>query len=79
MRSRRRGAGRTGRHGAQALRYEGLSATQRIFCLVFGACCNTLAIVVCELLGALSFAARLAALRVHVVALVLFMLCGLPR
>ena len=49
-----------------------------LFCVVFGACCNTIVLVLFELLDILTFAFRLTALKAHITLLVLFMLCAIP-
>lgn len=54
------------------------SVARRLFCVVFGACCNTIVIILFELLDVLSFDFRLAALKAHIATLVLFMLCAIP-
>lgn len=56
----------------------GQTGARRLFCLVFGACCNTIMLVMFELLGVLTFDVRLAALKAHIALLVIFMLCAIP-
>lgn len=52
---------------------------QRLFCVIFGACCNTLLLIIFELLDFMTYTFRLAALKTHIAALLLFMLCAVPR
>eukprot|EP00892_Ulva_mutabilis_P008886 jgi/Ulvmu1/636/UM010_0006.1 len=47
---------------------------QRLFCVIFGACCNTLLLIIFELLDFMTYSFRLAALKTHIAALLLFML-----
>ena len=63
--------------GMQASRIQHTGA-RRLFCIVFGACCNTIILVLFELLGVLTFSFRLLALKAHIAVLVLFMLCAIP-
>ena len=68
---------RTSLRDTQAVRLE-RSVARRFFCVVFGACCNAIVIILFELLDVLSFDFRLAALKAHIATLVLFMLCAIP-
>ena len=49
-----------------------------LFCAVFGVCCNTIVLVLFELLDLMTFNSRLTALRLHVVLLVCCMLFAIP-
>lgn len=65
-------------HHLQIAKFADIGA-QRLFCVIFGACCNTLLLVLFEILGVLTYDFRLGALKTHIALLVLFMLCAVPR